>query len=150
MAREHPFEIKGTWGKVIVLAIVAFGIVYASLGRTLEPEAEEAIRKHLQHGGYLRHALKQFDAAGGLGAGNADDLARDLAETARAEVEIVSVKAKGRGRTPVVRVEFAVDGRPPEGEDAVQYFRMRSSSFTGWRVDKRTSAVAYYLPFFVE
>jgi hypothetical protein len=54
------------------------------------------------------------------------------------------------GGSPVVRVEFEVDGKPTEGEDAVQYFRMSHSSFTGWQVNHKTAVWTYYLPFLLE
>ena len=150
LGKEFEFEIKSTWGKVVVLALIAFVIVYNTIGTTPEPEAVKAIRTHLHHGGYLRHALEEFNNAGGVEADNAEELAQDLVDTARAEVEIVSIKAKGLGDKPVVRVEFLVDGEPPEGEDSVQYFRLYNSSFRGWQVEHKTTALAYYLPFIVD
>ncbi len=125
-------------------------MVNSAVSRPLEPEAERAIRKHLHHGGYLRHALKTFQEGGGVEADNADALAQDLLNTVQAEVDIVSMRARGGGRSPVVRVAFHIDGGPPEGEDPVQYFRMNRSLVSGWRVTRRTSALAYYLPYFLD
>ena len=150
MGQDFKFEIKSTWGKIIVLLLMAAGIANVSIGRTLETEAVEAIRAHILHGGYLRHALKEFENAGGIDAENVDELADDLLETVRAEVEIVSIKARGLGSSPVVRVEILINGKPPVGEDPVQYFRMAHSSLRGWQVENRTKALAFYLPFFAE
>ena len=143
-------QSQSTWGKVIVLILIGLAIVYNSRGRTLEPEAEDAIRAHLHQGGSLRHALNEFEDAGGVEAEKADELLEDLTDAARAEVEIVSIKAKGRGKKPVVRVEFLIDGEPPEAEDPLQSFRLYRSGFRGWQVERKTTALAYYPTFLID
>ncbi len=149
MAEGIRFEIKSGTGKIILLLIIAVLVLFTTFrrGRTLETEAAEEIRQYIQHGSYMTQALNEFENAGGLEAENVDELARDLIETAEAEVEIVSIKARGNGSRPVARVEILIGGQAPAGEDAVQYFKMRYSGLTGWKVEHKTSAMAYYLSF---
>ena len=109
-------------------------------------EAEKAIHAHLLHRGCFRHALKTFQEAGGVQSGNAEARARALPDTAKSKVEIVSARARGPRRKPVVRVEFLVDGRPPEGEAPVKYLQMQRSLSGAWRVRSETTALAYHLP----
>jgi hypothetical protein len=55
------------------------------------------------------------------------------------------MKARGTPDDLVVRVKIRVDGgRPPDGRE-VRYFRMRHSTITGWRMERETGALAYYL-----
>jgi hypothetical protein len=138
--------IQSTWGKAVVLLLAAGAVVYGLISRPVDTEAEKAIHAHLRHGGYMRHALKTFQDAGGLQAEDAEARAQDLLETAKAELEIVSARARGPRKEPVVRVEFLVDGRPPEGEEPVKYLVMQRSLTGGWRVRSETTAFDYYLP----
>jgi hypothetical protein len=109
-------------------------------------EAVKAIHAHLLHRGCFRHALKTFQEAGGVQCGDAEARARDIPETAKAKVEIVSARARGPRREPVVRVEFVVDGGSPEGEEPVKYLQMQRSLPGGWRVRPEITALACRLP----
>lgn len=139
-------QIRSTWGKAVVLVLAAGALVYGLVSRPVDAEAEKAIHAHLLHGGYLRHALKTFEDAGGLQTEGAEARALGLLETVKADLEIVSARARGPRKEPVVKVEFLVGGEPPEGERPVKYLLMQRSLTGGWRVRSETTALDYYLP----
>lgn len=82
-----------------------------------------------------------------------DDSGMDAEAPAQAlldagEVPIEELSARGPLDDLVVKVELAPDPRLPEGTERVRYYRMSSSSVTGWRHRGDASTLAYQLAFF--
>ena len=89
-------------------------------------------------------ALEQAVAGGDAQAAEAQ--AQEI--IARSRIEFPLMDARGTPDDLVVRVKVLVDGHEPPDGRSVRYFRMRYSTVMGWRMQRETTALSYYLNFF--
>jgi hypothetical protein len=139
-------EIKLTgWGAVgALVAIAAFGMFKLGMqNQSLQEEGVERIQQWLVAES-ARSTLPEMEAA--MQAGNADAL-EELADGLREdEYMILSVTRHGSGDELVARVEYQRMGDSSSRQH--RYFRMTHSMVTGWRVERETSRLSYYLAAF--
>jgi hypothetical protein len=141
---EIKLNVTG-WKAIAVLILVGavVGYRYYAMRTTLATEAAAELKFWLaaeyQAQGLpaLREALDAGDRAVAEQAA-AEVLARD-------RVTFRSVKARGRSDDVIVRAEILVDGAAPPTGKSVRYFRMRYSTVTGWRMERETTALSYFL-----
>ena len=135
---EIKFTLTG-WKAVLVL--VAFGGFGAwrmlSAYHTLDTEARAHIESQLE-ARYLRMTLGEI--------GESLPTEAQVEELMQAgTVEIRSLSARGTPDDMVVKVEASVDGgMPPDGEP-VSYWRVTHSTILGWRVERETTALRWWL-----
>jgi hypothetical protein len=140
-------KLKGCPALLAGLALVAGFVGYrAFLHQDLEasPEVRQLLELHLSSeiaGAIvadteaIRERLDQGDdgAASALAAG-----------TVRRRVEIGDLAMKGTGDDILVRAHFTVHG-PDAPESRTGYFRFSHSAITGWRYERETTALSWYL-----
>lgn len=131
-------NLKGGPAVLVLAALIAFGAwrVYAARV-ALDTDARERIEEQLE-ARYLRGALA--DVGGGIPNG---EQVEALLRSGR--VEIQSLSARGTPGDVVVRVEATVDGQPPPDGEPVTYWRMSYSTVAGWRVERATTALSWWL-----
>lgn len=131
-------NLKGAPALLVLATMIAFGAWRAYAARvTLDTDARERIEEQLE-ARYLRDALA--DLGGGIPNG---EQVEDLLRSGR--IEIRSLSARGTPDDMAVRVEATLDGQPPPDGEPVTYWRMSYSTVTGWRVERATSALSWWL-----
>lgn len=131
-------NLKAGPALLVLAAVIAFGAWRMYAARvTLDSNARERIEEQLE-ARYLRGALA--DVGGGI-----PDSEQVEALLRSGRVEIQSLRARGTPGDMVVRVDATVDGQPPPDGETVTYWRMSYSTVTGWRVERATTALSWWL-----
>ena len=136
------------WKAIAILGVIgAFaGYRYIAARTSLDSAGADELRFWLA-AEYQRAGLPALEQAVAGGDAAAAE-AQALEMIARSRIEFPSMDARGTPDDLVVRVRVVVDGgEPPDGR-STRYFRMRYSTVTGWRMQRETTALSYYLNFF--
>jgi hypothetical protein len=144
---DIKFQLSG-WKAIAVIGIVVAvaGYRFMAVRTTLETGGADELKMWVL-ADYVRQGLPALEQA--LEGGDmqaAETQAQQLIASER--IQFTEMKARGTPDDLVVRVKIRVDGgRPPDGRE-VRYFRMSHSTITGWRMERETSALGYYLKIF--
>lgn len=122
---------------MVVLLLALAGFRYHTRPVTLDPAARDAVRSRVV-AEYVPATLAPRGLEPVLDSASATELLH------QSGVEIRSMTARGWSDNAVVRVELAVNGRPPADRHSVRYFRVLHLSSSGWRVVGQSTAVRYY------
>ncbi len=146
---ERSIKVRLTgWKAIAVLAVVVAiaGYRYVGARTTLQSAGADELRFWLA-AEYQREGLPALEEA--VASGNAQAASEQAQEIiARSRIDFVSMTARGTPDDLAVRVEISVDGGAPPDGKTTRCFRMRYSSVTGWRMQRETSALSYYLKLF--
>jgi len=146
-------EIKFS-GPSAIVAILVLAVVFGSLAafqysarnRTLESEAVEVLKTWII-ADYARAQLPQLEQMAKDPSTDTAELEGMVQNLSRDSVQIVSIKARGKGDDIAVCVEIEVNGGPPPDGRRVRYYGMTHSMVTGWHYDMEISKWSYYLTF---
>jgi hypothetical protein len=138
-------ELRG-WKAIAAALVIAAVVVgkFAAERSTLESQAAEEIKLYLR-GEYVSRGLEGVDVSR-MAAEEAEAKAEELLSLS--DIVFTSIKARGRGDDVVARVEIQVAGGDPPDGRRVRYYRLSHSALTGWRVERETWALSYYLKLF--
>lgn len=130
-------RLKGLPAILLCVALAVFG-GFRSLtaGADLEPQVAQELARRLG-AEYVGQQLRGV-AVEDLTPAKVDSV------LASQNVTFASIDARGRRNDMVVRAEILVDGRPPADGSHVRYYRVSHGAVTGWRVERETTAFAYY------
>jgi hypothetical protein len=130
---QVEFKLKG-WGAVAVavllLSIGGYQLIFQN--QTLPTEGVQKIRAYL-YPRYATYYLDKIDDPGSPPDAGQKAMGQ-LAAFTEEDIKIESIRARGRKRNLVVRVEVSVKGEDPPRGERVLYLHMRRSKITGWRV----------------
>ena len=141
---DIKLQLSG-WKAIAVIGIVmaVAGYRFMAVRTTLETGGADELKMWVL-ADYVRQGLPALEQA--LESGDmqaAEEQAQQLIAAER--IRFTEMKARGTPDDLVVRVKIRVDGgAPPDGRE-VRYFRMSHSTITGWRMERETSALGYYL-----
>ena len=148
---ESGVQIQLTgWKAVAVIAVflAVAAFYWRAQSRSLETEGVEAIKSWLQADA-LRNMPPEVQQAIDNPGENTRQLAEYVESVDQDRIEILSVKARGRGDDVVVRVEVRFAGGEPGGTSELRYLSMGYSLVAdSWWVEGETNAVAYYMALF--
>ncbi len=145
MANGLNIRLTGGKALAVLVLIVGFLVWKFTIERTtLATEAAEAIKFDLR-GQYLSRAFVDFDPAE-LSDAEMQAAAEELMRLD--DIAFTAMSARGRGDDVSVRVEIQVAGKDPPDGKSVRYYQMSHSLVTGWRVERETTALSYYLALF--
>ncbi len=132
-------KLTGRKGAAAGLAFVAFlGYQFHAARASLDGAGREVIEQWLT-AEYQRYHLARTDL---------DDEQRARLLIDAADVDIVSLDARGKPESLAVRVEIAPGVAHPPGSPLVRYYRMEHSLLTGWHHRGKLPAWQYYLTLF--
>ncbi|HHE65655.1 MAG TPA: hypothetical protein ENL09_06495 [Bacteroidetes bacterium] len=132
------------WKPILFLIIIiVWGIYhYTATERPLGDDARQLVRAWISSE-YLSKAMSgQEKSIKEMSDGELEEYGRTLLQLQN--VEITSLKARGRGGDVIARAKFLVNGGTPPDSKSVRYFKMKYSPVTGWRMERETSAISYY------
>ncbi len=127
---------KGVTAGIAILALL--GYQFHAARATLDGAGREVIAQWLT-AEYQRYHLARTDL---------DDEQRARLLLEAAEVDIVSLTARGKPDALAVRVEVAPGPVHPPGSPLVRYYRMEHSLLTGWHHRANLRPWQYYLTLF--
>lgn len=136
------FQFKGIAAVLVIVAVIGFAAFSTRVARSdLDTGAATEVTRILASE-YARTEMRSIADAG--------ELSKEALESllATQNVELASIKARGRPEHMIVRVNVQVNGAAPPDGRAVRYFQMTHSLATGWRVDRETTAFSYYTKLF--
>ena len=144
---DIKLQLTGWKALAVIAVVLAFaGYRYIAVRTTLEAGGADELRMWIL-ADYVRQGLpglQQAIESGDMQA--AEEQAEQLVANER--IRFTEMSARGSPDDLVVPVKIRVDSaQPPDGRE-VRYFRMRHSTVTGWRMQRETGALAYYLNFF--
>ncbi len=132
-------KLSGWKGAAAGIAILAFlGYQFHAARASLDGAGREVIAQWLA-AEYQRYHLARTDL-------DDDQRARLLVEAA--EVDIVSLAARGQPESLAVRVEISPGPAHPPGSPVVRYYRMEHSLLRGWHHRGNLRPWQYYLTLF--
>ena len=141
---DIKLQLSG-WKAIAVIGIVVAvaGYRFMAVRTTLETGGADELKMWVL-ADYVRQGLPALEQA--LESGDmqaAEEQAQQLIAAER--IQFTEMKARGTPDDLVVRVKIRVDGgAPPDGRE-VRYFRMSHSTITGWRMERETTKLGYYL-----
>jgi len=141
---DIKLQLSG-WKAIVVIGIVVAvaGYRFMAVRTTLETGGADELKMWVL-ADYVRQGLPALEQA--LESGDmqaAETQAQQLIASER--IQFTEMKARGTPDDLVVRVKIRVDGgAPPDGRE-VRYFRMSHSTITGWRMERETTKLGYYL-----
>ena len=142
-------EFNLTGGKAFVAMAVILGVVgfgWVKKSRTLQTQAVEVIEIHLA-AEYSRHMFPVLEKAAQIPGVDQREIDRLTKNFSPEGIDIVSLRARGRGSDVVAKVEIEVDGALPPDAKRVRYYRLKHSTLTGWSVKREVSMWSYYSAF---
>lgn len=132
-------RLTGWKGLAAGIAILAFlGYQFHAARASLDNAGREVVEQWLA-AEYQRYHLSRTDL---------DDAQRAELLLAAADVDIVSLDARGKPESLAVRVEIEPGAAHPPGSPSIRYLRMEHSLLTGWHHRGKLRPWEYYLTLF--
>lgn len=146
MAGPIKFQLTG-WKAVAVIVLFLGFIVFQHfrVQNQLEAEGEAIVKEYLgrKHLHQLNQVIEKYQQSKDVK--KTEKEIEKVIEQSKA-MEIQSMSARGNGKRFVVRVEYTIQGKPPEDGKSPRYLVLIRSLGT-FRVDHETTASSYYLTF---
>ncbi len=145
---EVQIKLTG-WKAAVVVIAVALLCLYGLMTRdaSLDAQAGEVLKAWIGTQ-YMGEALAKYQINGKSNF-NEETAEQGLNELlAAGDITFPSIKARGKKRNVVVRVEVLVDGNTPPDGKCVRYFSMNHSSAIGWTMNHETFWTSYFIKIF--
>ena len=130
------------WKPILFFVIlIGWGIYhYTATQRVLGDDAKQLVKAWISSE-YLSKAMSSQDKpVGEMSDEELENYGKTLMQLQN--VQITSLKARGRGGDVIVQVKFLVNGNMDS--EGIRYFKMKYSPIIGWRIEWETSAINYY------
>ena len=136
---NQSIQLTG-WKAVIVgvLVVGAAGYGMVTARTTLDTQGRQALEEWVA--GELQRPLLNDESL------SLEEKGQALLDAG--DVEIRSMKARGRLDNLVVRIELEPGDHLPAGTELVRYYRMEYSTISGWRHRGNTTAWAFHTKLF--